>query len=277
MISVVVPAHDEEGTIERCLSALLRDVRPGELEIVVVCNGCSDRTAEVARRFGPPVQVIETAVASKIHALNLGDEVASGFPRFYVDADVEFTTPDLREVAEVLQRGEALFASPCLEVELRKRPRWMVRAYYSIWHRLPSVQANLAGSGVYAVSEVGRQRFGRFPDLIADDLFVQQQYDPSERRRVQSSRSRMRAPRTFSALVRRKVRVFAGNEQHAELLPSAGTATDWGGWLHVIREQPSLCVHLPAFVLASVAAKVLARLQLWRGTISWGRDETSRA
>ncbi|MDQ3931881.1 MAG: glycosyltransferase [Actinomycetota bacterium] len=276
MISIIVPAHNEERAIGRCLSALLADARPGELEIVVVCNGCSDRTAEAAGRFGPPVRVIETPVASKTAALNLGDEVASGFPRFYVDADVEFTTQDLREVAEVLQRGDALFASPRLELDLRERPR-RVRAYYSIWRRLPSVHANLAGCGVYAVSEVGRQRFGRFPDIIADDLFAQQQFKPSERRRVMSSRSLMRAPRTFSALVQRKVRVFAGNEEHAQFHPAREITTDWAGWLDVVRERPALCWHLPVFLCASVVAKVLARVQRRRGTISWGQDETSRA
>ncbi|MDP8961598.1 MAG: glycosyltransferase [Actinomycetota bacterium] len=276
MISVIVPAHNEELAIGRCLSALLEDVRPGELEIVVVCNGCSDRTAEAASAFGSPVQVIETPVASKTDALNLGDEIARGFPRFYVDADVEFTTQDLREVAEVLQGGDVLFASPRLDLDLTDRPR-PVRSYYSIWHRLPAVHASLAGSGVYAVSEVGRRRFGRFPHVIADDLFIQQQFNPYERRRVTSSRSRMRAPRSFSALVQRKVRVFAGNEEHAEFLPSRRTNTDWAGWLHVVRQHPALCVHLPVFVCASLVAKVLARVQRWRGTVSWGRDETSRA
>ncbi len=276
MISVIVPAHNEERSIGRCLSALLEDARPGEMEIVVVCNGCSDRTAGAASRFGSPVRVIETAVPSKTDALNLGDEVATGFPRFYVDADAEFTTYDLREVAEVLREGEALFASPRLELDLTGRPR-RVRSYYSIWHRLPAVHANLAGSGVYAVSETGRRRFGRFPDLIADDLFIQQQFDPHERRRVTSSRSIMRTPRTFSALVLRKVRVFAGNEQHAEFLPSRRTNTDWAGWIHVVRRHPALCVHLPTFACASLVAKVLARAQRWRGTVNWGRDETSRA
>ncbi len=276
MISLVIPAHNEERTIGRCLSALLRDAHPGELEIVVVCNGCTDRSVEVARGFGPEVRVVETPVTSKTEALNLGDEVVRGFPRFYVDADVEFTTRDLREVAAVLEEGQALFASPRLVLDLTDRP-WWVRAYYSIWQRLPAVQANLAGSGVYAVSEEGRRRFGRFPALIADDLFLEQQFDPWERRRVDSAMSIMRAPRTFSALVRRKVRVFAGNEEHAELLPSQRISTDWTGWLHVVRQQPSLWVHLPAFLSAALAAKLLARVQRWRGTVSWGRDETSRA
>src|SRR5262245_58336894 len=49
MASVVIPAHNEARVIERGLSSLLEGARPGELEIVVVCNGCTDDTAARAR------------------------------------------------------------------------------------------------------------------------------------------------------------------------------------------------------------------------------------
>src|SRR3954465_1707083 len=60
MISIVVPAHDEEQVITRCLRALTEGTTADEVEVIVVCNGCSDRTADVARRFGGAVRVIET-------------------------------------------------------------------------------------------------------------------------------------------------------------------------------------------------------------------------
>ena len=87
-ISVVIAAHNEEAVLGRCLDALLRTARTGELEIAVVCNGCTDGTAEVARGYGEDICVLETPEASKTAALNLGDPAVSGFPRFYVDADV---------------------------------------------------------------------------------------------------------------------------------------------------------------------------------------------
>ena len=47
-VSVIIPAHNEESVIGRCLAAMLEGAQPGELEIIVVCNGCSDRTGEKA-------------------------------------------------------------------------------------------------------------------------------------------------------------------------------------------------------------------------------------
>ena len=61
--------------IERCLAAITGGARPGELQVIVVCNGCDDDTAERARRHGEPVSVVETEVASKHVALNLGVEL----------------------------------------------------------------------------------------------------------------------------------------------------------------------------------------------------------
>ena len=52
MISVIIPAHNEERVIARTLEAMVAGASPGELEIIVVANGCSDATADVARGFG---------------------------------------------------------------------------------------------------------------------------------------------------------------------------------------------------------------------------------
>jgi glycosyltransferase involved in cell wall biosynthesis len=79
--SVVIPAHNEERVIGRCLEVLQAGLRPGELEVVVVANGCTDNTERVARSAVPAVRVVSLAEASKAAALNAGDAVASAFPR----------------------------------------------------------------------------------------------------------------------------------------------------------------------------------------------------
>ncbi|MGA8273701.1 MAG: glycosyltransferase, partial [Candidatus Sulfotelmatobacter sp.] len=86
MVSIIIPAHNEGAVIARTLKAMTDGAQPAELDIIVVCNGCSDDTAAVARRFSPAVRVLETAIAGKTNALNLGDEAARSFPRVYVDA-----------------------------------------------------------------------------------------------------------------------------------------------------------------------------------------------
>ena len=118
IISVVIPAHNEQSVLSRCLEALLADAEPGEFEVVVVCNGCTDETATVARGFGDSVQVCGIPVASKIAALNEGDARVSGFPRFYLDADIVLGTRELRTVADALDDQPLMVAAPRPVVDL---------------------------------------------------------------------------------------------------------------------------------------------------------------
>ena len=47
--SVAIPAHNEATVIRRLLDTLLHDTIAGEIEMAVVCNGCSDGTADIVR------------------------------------------------------------------------------------------------------------------------------------------------------------------------------------------------------------------------------------
>jgi len=76
-IGVVIPARNEEATIEDCIGSVLvagdYHRRRGALWIVVVADSCSDRTASLAlRAIGDCGQVIETRVRSAGAARRLG-------------------------------------------------------------------------------------------------------------------------------------------------------------------------------------------------------------
>ncbi|MGE3622013.1 MAG: glycosyltransferase family 2 protein [Acidimicrobiia bacterium] len=274
-MSVIVPAHDEEATIERCLRSLLEGAAEGEVEVVVACNGCTDRTEEIASGFGPPVTVVATDVASKRAALNLGDAAATGFPRFYLDADVGLTVDGLRKVAAALEGGGALVAAPALALDAH-RSSPIVRSYYRFFARLPSVAGDVAGRGVYALSEEGRHRFGEFPDVTGDDHFIRSSFPPEARVTVPEVTSHVEAPRRFSALVRRKARILAGNREVEELLGAPPGAQRRGGGLRaVLRDEPARVVDLPAYLLVGVAARALCAWAALRGRpIAWGRDDS---
>jgi cellulose synthase/poly-beta-1,6-N-acetylglucosamine synthase-like glycosyltransferase len=70
-ISVVIPAHDMEHCIERCIKSLLRSRYPGErVEVYVVADHCSDQTAAVARAAGAEVLIRDEEPAGKTFALD---------------------------------------------------------------------------------------------------------------------------------------------------------------------------------------------------------------
>ncbi len=197
MISVIIPAHNEEPVIERGLRSLTQGAARSELEVIVACNGCNDKTAQIARQFGSPVRVIETEIASKANALNLGDMSASGFPRLYMDADVVMTIGSIREIVKALEVKGVLAAAPAVRTVFLAETSWAVRAYYEFWMALPYVQEGMMAAGAYAVNREGRKRFGSFPDVIADDGYFRLQFGPTERVEVRNAVSTVYARQTL--------------------------------------------------------------------------------
>jgi glycosyltransferase involved in cell wall biosynthesis len=279
MTSIIIPAHNEAQVIERCLTSILADAKPGEFEIVVVCNGCSDNTAECARRVGGSVKVLETPVRSKIFALNLGDKHVTSFPRLYVDADVQLTTSAVRDVAWVLgDDSPIVVAAPRARLAYHDRPL-LVRAFYRVWTQLPYFKHDLIGSGVYAFSRRGRERFSEFPDIIADDEYARLTAAPHERRVVKSSTFTIHPPRTLAGVVNINTRARAGNYELRKQFPDLHRHQTTNSWrsLRIIASNPSLWFGAPIYLGVMSIAKRRAdtKLRLSRQK-NWERDDTSR-
>ncbi len=284
-LSVVVPAHNESAVVARLLRPLLPGVDDGELEIVVAANGCTDDTADIVRSLSPQIRLVELTAASKSAALNAADSVATVFPRAYVDADVVVSRSALLALAEQLSApGGPLVAAPPLRVDT-SRSSWSVRAHYRIWELTDYRRHGHVGSGIYALSRAGRSRFGDFPDIIADDRFVQRLFAGPELGSA-GEHFTVFAPRTLRALVRRSVRAAAGNAQLRDAgiggtrsQPDESTAaTSVSHLAAAVGPRPRLWPAFAIYCLCYLAPRVLARRKRAAGLLHvWERDETSRA
>jgi len=284
LVSVVVPAHDEARVLERCLRPLAGLASSGEAEIVVVANGCSDDTAQVARSF-PGVRAIELAAASKSAALNAGDDVAETLPRIYLDADIVITAEAVRALTGALAGPRPLVAAPRVVFRTAGRP-WPVRAFYQAYTRMPYVTEGLVGLGVYAVNAAGRARFDRFPTLMGDDLFVQRHFQPDERVVLPDHAFVVETPRTLRSLVQVRTRTATGNRQlaaavHDVALADGGTGPDafarsTGASLRglgaTLLREPALLPAAAVYCGVTAASRWSARHR----SVRWERDETTR-
>ena len=105
-VSIVVPAHNSEGTIGACLRALLAQEDVGAAyEVILVDDGSTDRTAEIAGGFGPPVRVIRQANRGAGAARNTGTSAALGGIVLFTDADCEPTPSWAGALAGAIRAG----------------------------------------------------------------------------------------------------------------------------------------------------------------------------
>ncbi len=81
-LSVIVPAHNEEKYLENTLKA----AKHPDAELIVVCNGCTDKSVDVAVKLADKVFVLDEAGVSK--ARNFGALKASASRLVFLDADI---------------------------------------------------------------------------------------------------------------------------------------------------------------------------------------------
>jgi hypothetical protein len=273
--SVVIPAHDEERGIARSLAALLDG--SGPFDVVVVCNGCTDRTAEVARRFEPQVRVLEIAQASKAAAVRTGNAATGVFPRLHLDADVVVTGADLLRLLEPLERPGVLATAP-RRVVPRDGCSPVVRWYYDVWELLPQVDGGLFGRGAFVLTQAAQDRVSALPAVMSDDLAVSDAFDDHERLVVDTATVTVWPPRTVRDLLRRRVRVATGTRQAGqEGVRRRESVTRPRTLVDMARRRPVLVPRIAVFVAVTVVARLRARRFTRSGDFTtWQRDESSR-
>jgi hypothetical protein len=272
----VIPAHDEERGIARNLTALLDGGVP--LDVVVVCNGCTDRTAEIARGFEPAVRVIEIVEASKNAAVRAGNAASDVFPRLHLDADVALSGTDLLRLLEPLDRPGVLATAPH-RVLPRAGCSPVVRWYYDVWEQLPQVRNGLFGRGAFVLSRTGQERVSALPTIMSDDLAASDAFSTDERLVVDTATVTVWPPRTVGDLLRRRIRVVTGNAQAGEVgLRRPDSATSLTTLGRLAREQPALVPRIGVFLAVTLVARLRARRAARSGDFTtWQRDESSRA
>ena len=107
--TVIIPAHNEEKYIGKCLRAIesaAKYVYPDRVEMIVVANRCDDKTADIAGRLG--AKVIENGDKCIAAVRNAGVKAASGEIIVTIDADSLMTKYSLLEIKENLQSGKVI-------------------------------------------------------------------------------------------------------------------------------------------------------------------------
>jgi cellulose synthase/poly-beta-1,6-N-acetylglucosamine synthase-like glycosyltransferase len=234
-VSIVIACHNEAQNVARRLSNLLASDYPRDLlEVIVVSDGSSDSTAEIARWFGSPeVKVFwYSPRQGKAAALNLGVERATGEVIVFADARQQFEAGAIRTMVTnfadpgvgavsgelILQEADGGLVGPGLywryETHIRKSEG-----------RAGSVMG--ATGAIYAIR---RALWKPLPiGAILDDVYTPMQIALSGYRVVfeEGARAFDSVADSTRKEFRRKVRTLAGNYQLCQLMPRLLVPSSW--------------------------------------------------
>lgn len=101
-ISVIIPAHNEEKLIAKTIRSIKKQTHDN-VEIIVVVNGCTDRTEEIAQKEGAKIIMLHEANVSL--ARNEGARRAEGEILAFIDADTTMERHLLEYVEQAKEKG----------------------------------------------------------------------------------------------------------------------------------------------------------------------------
>lgn len=124
LFSVIIPAHNEEKYIRRCIRSIGKAASAFQenVEIVVVCNRCTDRTGKIAKKLGARVLTNEDRCIARVR--NAGISEAKGEIIVTIDADNRMTGGTLQEIYELLQSGRYIGGGAPIRFERYSFPLW---------------------------------------------------------------------------------------------------------------------------------------------------------
>jgi len=165
LISVVIPAYNEEQYLGHCLAALARQTYPADrFEVIVVDNGSTDATAEIARRHG--ARVVVEPHKGVARARQAGFEAARGAVIASTDADTVVPPFWVARIAEHFRADPALGAvyGPVYWPDGRQMEQLLVR-YPITWGLWASnrVRRSLWWGSNFAVRREVFREAGGFP------------------------------------------------------------------------------------------------------------------
>ena len=124
-VSVIVPAHNEEEYINKCLSSLkFQDYPKDKYEIIVVDNDSQDRTQDIARQFNVKLIFQDTGPVGAVR--NAGAKQAKGELLAFIDADCTAPVDWLSKGVSLISKNEAVYGGGC---DIQEAPHWIERAW----------------------------------------------------------------------------------------------------------------------------------------------------
>jgi len=143
LVSVIIPAYNEEKTINECIESFLNQSY-GNIEIIVVDDGSTDKTYHKASCYHIKIVKLDRNYGQS-HARNVGLKEARGDIIVFAEADAKYSSNYIEVIIEPLIRSEKIGGSiACQRVAWSDKNNVLVR-YWNTRFDEPVRMATIEG------------------------------------------------------------------------------------------------------------------------------------
>ena len=271
-MTILIPAYNEDKVIHRTIESLIYAEYPNK-EIIVIDDGSTDKTLEIAKKFREKIKVVHKENGGKASALNFGLLYAKGEIIVIVDADTIVGRQALKNIAKGL--ADESVAAVAGNIKIRNKVNWLT--WCQALEYLTGIQIMRRALDYFGAITIVPGALGIFrkrdlekagsyhKDTLVEDFDATIKVLKSGMV-VQGSSNAVaytQAPQTFRDFVRQRKRGYRGNIQvltrHSNALsnPRFGLLQKFA--------YPLMAIHMLLIPAASIVVWVFAALQVYFG------------
>ncbi|MBW2988922.1 glycosyltransferase family 2 protein [Candidatus Woesearchaeota archaeon] len=229
--TIVIPAYNEEDRIERTITSVLKlDYPINLMEFIVVNDGSSDKTEEVAKKVikenkGFDIRLISQENKGKGAALNAGLKAAKGEFFICLDADSFVKEDSLKKILPYFDKKDIACVLPVLKVEkpqnFLQRMQWfeyLINMFYKeLMSRLNCIHVAPGPFSIYRTEIL--KKVGYFDEdfNLTEDLEMALRLQSKHYRIIQLLEGEVStiAPKTLKQLYKQRNRWYKGSIYNA--------------------------------------------------------------
>jgi biofilm PGA synthesis N-glycosyltransferase PgaC len=278
-LTIGICAHNEENNIRHLLQNLISEQNlPKTCRILIICSGCTDRTPEIAKKFGEKDARIETIIEKlrkgKANALNRIFKIAreSADVLVLVNADALPKRGSINQLISklMINRTGAVFARPIPIKEIRGNCYKVVRVIWRLHHIISFLQKPKLSGELCALRTSCLQEI---PENVATD----EPYIELAIRKhgynilyVPEALVYIRYPTNLLDLLKQRKRIWVG---HMQLQKATNFKVSTSSFRNVLRAISALKLDEVLYAVLGgfleVIAYAQARIALNKGTIPY--------
>jgi glycosyltransferase involved in cell wall biosynthesis len=166
-LSVIIPTLNEEKMIGQCLESLAESCFPSDrFEIILVDNGSTDHTLEIARSFSARLRltILQRPGVNISGLRNLGAAAAKGEVLAFLDADCSIPANWMEKATLHLASGDAGIIGG--DYEIPQNSRWVARVWFGVAYAPKEGEVTFVPSGNMLMKSSTFMQIGGFNEAI---------------------------------------------------------------------------------------------------------------